>query len=190
MDTFQELLDGGLEYLSYLENINGQYVINEDAINNMIAAEKEQLSVESALSYLSQVREALGNDEADRLDHLANVSEQIGDSTWDMVYAQLEELKALGLSGDQYTQILNNIEAMRAVSDQVITDITGGAEELEEVRESQKSSFEDIIGLVEDLIEYETDQQIEAIEEQIDAYQEIIDLKKEALESFSRRERL
>ena len=183
MDTFQELLDGGLEYLSYLENINGQYVINEDAINNMIAAEKEQLSVESALSYLSQVREALGNDEADRLDHLANVSEQIGDSTWDMVYAQLEELKALGLSGDQYTQILNNIEAMRAVSDQVITDITGGAEELEEVRESQKSSFEDIIGLVEDLIEYETDQQIEAIEEQIDAYQEIIDLKKEALKA-------
>lgn len=183
MDTFQELLDGGLEYLSYLENINGQYVINEDAINNMIAAEKEQLSVESALSYLSQVREALGNDEADRLDHLANVSEQIGDSTWDMVYAQLEELKALGLSGDQYTQILNNIEAMHAISDQVITDIAGGGEELEEVHESQKSSFEDIIGLVEELIEYETDQQIEAIEEQIDAYQEIIDLKKEALKA-------
>ena len=183
MDTFQELLDGGLEYLSYLENVNGQYVINEDAINNVIAAEKEQLSVESALSYLGQVREALGNNESDKLDHLANVSEQIGDSTWDMVYAQLEELKALGLSGDQYTQILNNIEAMHAISDQVITDIAGGGEELEEVHESQKSSFEDIIGLVEELIEYETDQQIEAIEEQIDAYQEIIDLKKEALKA-------
>ena len=37
--------------------------------------------------------------------------------------------------------------------------------------------------MVQDLIEYETDQQIEAIEEQIDAYQEIIDLKKEALKA-------
>lgn len=183
MDTFQELLDGGLEYLSYLENVNGQYIINEDAINDVIAAEKEQLSIESALSYLGQIREALGNDEANRLDHLVNASEKIGDSTWDLVYAQLEELKALGLSGDQYTQILNNIEAMQAISDQVVTDIAGGEEELEEVRENQKSSLEDIIGLVQDLIEYETDQQIEAIEEQIDAYQEIIDLKKEALKA-------
>lgn len=183
MDTFQELLDGGLEYLSYLENVNGQYIINEDAINDVIAAEKEQLSIESALSYLGQIREALGNDEANRLDHLVDASEKIGDSTWDLVYAQLEELKALGLSGDQYTQILNNIEAMQAISDQVVTDIAGGEEELEEVRENQKSSLEDIIGLVQDLIEYETDQQIEAIEEQIDAYQEIIDLKKEALKA-------
>lgn len=183
MDTFQELLDGGLEYLSYLENVNGQYIINEDAINDVIAAEKEQLSIESALSYIGQIREALGNDEANRLDHLVDASEKIGDSTWDLVYAQLEELKALGLSGDQYTQILNNIEAMQAISDQVVTDIAGGEEELEEVRENQKSSLEDIIGLVQDLIEYETDQQIEAIEEQIDAYQEIIDLKKEALKT-------
>lgn len=183
MDTFQELLDGGLEYLSYLENVNGQYIINEDAINDVIAAEKEQLSIESALSYLGQIREALGNDEANRLDHLVDASEKIGDSTWDLVYAQLEELKALGLSGDQYTQILNNIEAMQAISDQVVTDIAGGEEELEEVRENQKSSLEDIIGLVQNLIEYETDQQIEAIEEQIDAYQEIIDLKKEALKA-------
>lgn len=183
MDTFQELLDGGLEYLSYLENVNGQYIINEDAINDVIAAEKEQLSIESALSYLGQIREALGNDEANRLDHLVDASEKIGDSTWDLVYAQLEELKALGLSGDQYTQILNNIEAMQAISDQVVTDIAGGEEELEEVRENQKSSLEDIIVLVQDLIEYETDQQIEAIEEQIDAYQEIIDLKKEALKA-------
>lgn len=183
MDTFQELLDGGLEYLSYLENVNGQYIINEDAINDVIAAEKEQLSIESALSYIGQIREALGNDEANRLDHLVDASEKIGDSTWDLVYAQLEELKALGLSGDQYTQILNNIEAMQAISDQVVTDIAGGEEELEEVRENQKSSLEDIIGLVQDLIEYETDQQIEAIEEQIDAYQEIIDLKKEALKA-------
>ena len=183
MDTFQELLDGGLEYLSYLENVNGQYIINENAINDVIAAEKEQLSIESALSYIGQIREALGNDEANRLDHLVDASEKIGDSTWDLVYAQLEELKALGLSGDQYTQILNNIEAMQAISDQVVTDIAGGEEELEEVRENQKSSLEDIIGLVQDLIEYETDQQIEAIEEQIDAYQEIIDLKKEALKA-------
>ena len=183
VDTFQELLDGGIEYLSYLEKIDGQYVINEDAINDVIAAEKEQLAVESALSYLAQVREALGNGEENRLDHLASLTENIGDSTWDLVYAQLEELKTLGLTGDQYTQILNNIEAMQAISDQVITDVAGGAEEIEEARENQKSSLEDIIGLVEDLIEYETDQQIEAIEEQIDAYREIIDLKKEALKA-------
>lgn len=187
VDTFQALLEHGIEYLGLLDNVNGQYTINRDAIDKMIAAEKEQLAVQSALSYMSKIQSALTNGDTNALNAFIDASQQVGDSTWDAVYAQAELLKTMGLTGDQYTKIINNINAAKALSDSVITDLM---RDLDEVDQETAESYDDqidaldrILEFTKDLIKYETEERIDAINEQIDAYKKIIDLKKESLKT-------
>lgn len=187
VDTFQALLEHGIEYLGLLDNVNGQYTINRDAIDKMIAAEKEQLAVQSALSYMSKIQSALTNGDTNALNAFIDASQRVGDSTWDAVYAQAELLKTMGLTGDQYTKIINNINAAKALSDSVITDLM---RDLDEVDQETVESYDDqidaldrILEFTKDLIKYETEERIDAINEQIDAYKKIIDLKKESLKT-------
>lgn len=187
VDTFQSLIDNGVQYMSLLEKVNGQYVINEDGINKLVAAEKKRLAVESALSYLMQVQQAINDKDTYLLENLANVSNRIGQSSWDAVYAQAALLKNLGLSDDQYAAVLENINALKAISENVTSDITADAEKasdkIKNGLEDQQDALDEILKLTQDLIEHETEERIDAIEEEIDAYRKIIDLKKEALET-------
>ena len=187
VDTFQALLEHGIEYLGLLDNVNGQYTINRDAIDKMIAAEKEQLTVQSALSYMSKIQSALTNGDTNALNAFIDASQQVGDSTWDAVYAQAELLKTMGLTGDQYTKIINNINAAKALSDSVITDLMRDLDEVDqetvESYDTQIDALDRILEFTKDLIKYETEERIDAINEQIDAYKKIIDLKKESLKT-------
>lgn len=179
IDTYQALLENGIQYLGLLDQINGQYVLNEEAINRLIAAKKEQLAVESALSYLNQLTTALTEGDTNLVNALVNATEQIGDATWNAVYAQLEALKALGLTNEQYLQVLENINNLRNMTNQVVSDIT--SDDVQDALDDQADSVKDILELTQDLIRHEVEEQIDAINDQIDAYRKIVDLKKEAL---------
>ncbi len=185
VDSFQALIANGVQYLSFLKNVNGQYVINEEAIQQMIAAEKEQLAIEQALSYVKQLQQALADGDGNLVANLVNLTEQLGNSTWDVVYAQAAMLKAAGLSDAQYQQVIANINALQALSNQVITQNTQLLDEAASAEDQRNQdrldSLDKILDLTQDLIKQEVEDQIDAIEDQIDAYKEIIDLKKESL---------
>lgn len=171
VDTFQDLLENGLQYLSLLENVDGQYVINEEGIKRMIAAEKEQMAIEQALSYLAQVREALTNNSSNALKNLANLTEVVSNNTWGIVDAQLQSLKALGLSGELYANVSENVERLKALSDAVIVDS----------EKKSSDSIDYILKKTEELVKYEVKQQQDALKDQLQAYKDILDAKKESL---------
>ena len=186
VDTFQALIENGVQYMSLLDNINGQYVINTEGIQRMIAAQKEQLAIESALSYLQKLKTALADGETNAVAALVNMTETLGTSTWDAVYAQAALLRGSGgLTEAQYAQVIANIDALRAIAAAVNTDITASAQDnantQAEKNEAQIDALEEILSLTEDLIKAEAEERIEALEDEIDAYQKIIDLKKESL---------
>ena len=186
VDTFQALIENGVQYMSLLDNINGQYVINTEGIQRMIAAQKEQLAIESALSYLQKLKTALADGETNAVAALVNMTEALGTSTWDAVYAQAALLRGSGgLTEAQYAQVIANIDALRAIAAAVNTDITASAQDnantQAEKNEAQIDALEEILSLTEDLIKAEAEERIEALEDEIDAYQKIIDLKKESL---------
>ncbi len=186
IDSFQALLENGVQYMSLLENQNGQYVINTEGIQKMIAAQKEQLAVESAISYLKQLQTALADGEANAVANLVNLTNQLSSSTWDAVYAQAALLRE-NLTEDQYARVIANIDALRDISLSVITDISKNLDSTDTSRKegakNQQDALEKILDLTEDLIKAEAEDRIDAIEDEIDAYQKIIDLKKESLRS-------
>ena len=186
VDTFQALIENGVQYMSLLDNINGQYVINTEGIQRMMAAQKEQLAIESALSYLQKLKTALADGETNAVAALVNMTEALSTSTWDAVYAQAALLRGSGgLTEAQYAQVIANIDALRAIAAAVNTDITASAQDnantQAEKNEAQIDALEEILSLTEDLIKADAEERIEALEDEIDAYQKIIDLKKESL---------
>ena len=187
VDTFQALLENGIQYLSLLDNIDGQYTINKESIQKIIAAEKEQLAVQQALAYMGDVQAALVNGDTNALNAYINASNQVGDSTWAAVYAQAELLKTMGLTEDQYQAVLKNIDAAKALSENVITDLTADLtesnDEITESYDDQAASLDKILDYTKDLIKHEVNQRVDAINKQIDAYKEIIDLKKQSLQT-------
>ena len=179
VDMFQQLLDHGVQYLNYLDVVNGQYVINEEAIQDLIAAEKEQLAIEQALAYIAQIRQALTDDDPQKVANLVNLTNEISGNTWDLVYASAALLKTMGLSDEQYADVLHNIDMMFDLSQKVNTSLKDATEEYEK----QGDALDRILELTQDMIKYETEERIEAIENEIDAYNELIELKKEALQT-------
>lgn len=174
VDTFQELLNNGVQYLSLLDNLDGEYTINEERVRELINAETSQLAVEKALSYLAQVRQALVDNNTNKLKQLAGAYEEIGKSTWAAVDAALAELKVLGLSGEEYVQITKNVEALKDIS-------TTLADETAIATKRESASIDYILNKTKELIKYETNQQIEALKAQNDEYKKMVDEKKKLL---------
>lgn len=179
-DTFQKLLENGVQYMSLIEKVGDQYIINKDAVADLIEAEREQLAVETALSYLAKMQQALTDGNVDALNNLTNLNNQIGTSTWAAVYAQAEMLKNLGLSNDQYEIIVNNLRTMQDISQNVADDLS---DQTSDLYKDQKNAIDYILKKTQELIKYETEERIDAIEDEIDAYKEIISLKKESLKA-------
>ena len=174
IDTFQQLLDQGAEYLTFLEKQDGHYVIQEDKLQDLIAAEKEQLAVEQALAYLGRIKQALADGDLNLLASLVDKTQEIGQGTWSIVDAQLAALQTAGVSAQQYESIRHTIEMIKELAGQVTAETADGGEKLTEV-------IDDLIDRTMDLIKYEVDKRIEGIKEEIEQYKKIVDLKKESL---------
>lgn len=180
VDSLQAIINAGVEYVALLKDENGQLVLNEDAVSSVLEAKTEQLAVESALGYIEQVRTALTQKNTNELARLLDVTQTSVNSTWDLVYAQAA---LLNLNGNQYNQLITNINkfrsiattAVKSVRKQISTSVSGASTDY-------KSALDDVLKYVMDLIKYEHEQMVDALNDQKDAYQEIIDKKKEMLQ--------
>lgn len=179
VDSLQDILSYGVEYLAFLQDENGQLVINEANIQKVIAARTQQMAIESALNYIQQLRTALTNNDTVALLNLTNATNIATASTWDLVYAQLQ---LLGLSDEQYNNALQRINAMRSLTDMAVTSIGRVDTSAKEALEETSTALEDLLKYVEEMIKQEVENQISALEDQIDKYREIVDLQKESLD--------
>ena len=177
IDSLQAIISAGVEYVSLLKDENGQLVLNEDAVSAVLEAKTQQLAVESALSYVEQVRNALMQNNVTELNRLLDVTSVTASSTWDLVYAQAA---LLNLNGNQYNQLINNINKFRSIATTTVKTIRKQVRNsVQNETKDYKSALDDVLKLVEDLIKYEHEQMVDALEDQRDAYQALIDKKKE-----------
>lgn len=181
IDTLQTICnDLGPKYMAYLRDENGQLVINEENIRSVIAARTEQLAVETALSYVEQLRTALAENDIATLNNLLYATEAATGATWGLVYANLG---LLNLNDDQYQAALSNINAIRALADSAISGIGQTTNQVSDSLQEMKDGLDDILKYVMDMLKQRIQDQIDALEDMKDAYSDIIDLRKEALEA-------
>ena len=180
VDTFQSLLDNGVQYLALLDKENGQYVLNNERLQEYLRMRKEQMAVETALKYIAEVREAAENGETNKLDGLIDATQGLSSATWNLVYAQAALLKDK-LSNAQFNQLIANIDAIHDLAQSVETDMTKAESDVTDEYQNQIDALDQILQYTEDLIRAEADERIDAIKDEIDAYKEIIKLKKESL---------
>lgn len=195
IDSLQSIIDLGVEYMAFLQDENGELVINKENIQNIIAARTEQLAVESALNYVEQLRLALEAGNTSELERLLYATNNATNATWGLVYANLA---LLNLEDSQYTSALNNINNLRSLADNAIANIgvsmSGTAQSRSDVLkdeldarkkalQAQQEALDEILDYTMELIKWEAEQQIEALEEQISDYEKIVELKKEMLEA-------
>lgn len=178
VDTFQEIIGLGAQYMQYLTDENGLLVINEDSINKVIAAKTEELALDTAMSYVERLRLAMQDDSVESLNELLYATQDTANATWDLVYANL---KMLGLNDQQYAAALHNINGIRAMARAAINGVGHVAgEALEELKNMEKGTG-DILKYVMDMLKQRIQDEIDALEDLKDQFGDLIDLKKESL---------
>lgn len=186
VSTFQSIAKLGVENLSYLQDENGMLVINEENIQKVIAARTQQMAIETALSYVQQLRQAQENGEIATLANLTLATQVTTQSTWDLVYAQL---RLLGLQDEYFNGAIQNINNLRSLSDMVAPNFSQLQTQIKETNdvakkalEDQEDALNDLLKYVEEMIKQEVKNQVKALEDQVDAMKELVDLQKKSLD--------
>lgn len=186
VSTFQSIAKLGVENLSYLQDENGMLVINEENIQKVIAARTKQMAIETALSYVQQLRQTQENGEITTLANLTLATQVTTQSTWDLVYAQL---RLLGLQDEYFDGALQNINNLRSLSDMVAPNFSQLQTQIKETNdvakkalEDQEDALNDLLKYVEEMIKQEVENQVKALEDQVDSYKEIVSLQKKSLD--------
>ncbi len=191
VDTYQAILELGPQYMQMLENENGLWEINEERINDVVAARTRQLAVENAMAYVERIKLAAQEGSIEDLNNLVFATTDAANSTWGLVYADLELMRVMGdLNDSQYQAALHNIQAMQDLAENAISGIgkvTGAAKDglqntLDELEKMQDGAG-DLVDYVMDMLKHRTEQQVDLLEDMKDKYGEIIDLKKESLDA-------
>lgn len=205
VDTYQELLKLGPQYMQMLKDENGLWEINEERINDVVAARTRQLAVENAMSYVERLKLAAQEGSIEDLNYLCFATTNATNATWGLVYAELQLMHTMGeLNDSQYQAALHNIQAMQDLAENAVANIGKAtdavAKNLEETRkqlEATKDGLEDLLDELKDmedgandLIKYVMDMLKHRIKEQIDLlkemksnYSDIIQLKKDSLDA-------
>lgn len=185
VDSLREILELSPKYLDFLLDENGELVVNKQAIQNVIAARTEELAVENALAYVKKILLAVEQDDIKMLSELTEAVASASSSTWDLVYATLGYAKAIGATKGMDASYFDNaadyISKMQSLTKTATNSIEAYYETLEDGYVSQKDGLEQILQLTQDMIKWENEQQIKALEDEKDAYSDIIDNKKEML---------
>lgn len=180
VDVLQEIVSMGVEYLAFLQDENGQLVINEENIQKIIAARTEQMAIETALSYVESLRAAQTAGNIEELNRLLYATQATSNATWGLVYANLG---LLGLSSDQYNAALKNINSLRALANSAVQSIGKVAEKTSDTLKEMQDGVDGILKYVEDMIRHEVESQVDALEDLKDSYSELVELKKESLDA-------
>lgn len=205
IDTWNALRKVGTQYMQMLVDENGVYQINEERINAVIAARTRQLAVENAMSYVERLKLATQEGSIEDLNNLVFATTDATNSTWGLVYAELELMHTMGdLNDSQYQAALHNIQVMQDLAENAIQNIGKAtdsvAKNLEETRkqleatkkglqdtldelEDMQDGAGDLVDYVMDMLKHRIQQQINLLGEMKDKYSEIIDLKKKSLDA-------
>lgn len=178
VDTFQEIMSFGAEYLQYLTDENGMLVINRQAINDVIKARTEQLAIENAMSYVERIRMALQSGAVESLDQLIDAQSKYNGTLWDTVYATLEVAKAEGLTDEQYSAAKHNVDVIFSL-------LAGVHEQLNEYTDGlndAKDVTDKILKWTMDMLKKRVQDEIDSLEDLKDKYGELIQARKDALD--------
>ena len=186
VDSLQSILDLGPKYLAMLQDENGQLVINEKSLQEVIAARTNEMAAETAYAYAKQILLATEQNEIQTLENLIVVSQSAGNATWDMAYATLALAKAMGeakgIDTSYYETAYENMRKMQAVTKTSVDTVSAYYKTLDESYISQKDALDQILQLTQDMIKWELEEQKKALEDQKDDYADIIDQKKEMIQ--------
>ena len=185
-DSLQSLLDLGPKYLSFLEDENGQLVLNEEALQNVIAAKTEEMAVEAAMAFAKRVLIAAENDDIKALEELTQVNISATNSTWDMAYATLGLAKAIGTakghSSAYYDDAIREVRNIQALAKTTVSSIQEYYKTLNEGYVSQADGLQTILEMTQEMIQWENDQKIETLEKEKELFGDIVDAQRESLE--------
>lgn len=182
LDTLKSILDFGPEYLQFLRDEAGALRYDEEALQRVIAAKTEEMAVDTALSYLQQIRTALVENDAKALLHLTDIINTATDSVWALVDAQLAELQAGGLTDAQYENVVQNIATLRNITRAATDAIAQYGKSLHSSYLSQEEAVDQVFELTKKYVQWELEQQAEALEKQKEQYDDLIDRRKELLD--------
>lgn len=178
VETFQSILSLGTEYLSYLYDESGAIKFNEENLERLIEAKIDNLAITQAMALVDMVNEY--KDDAEALQELADASYEANDATWGLVYSKLA---LAGLDPDLYSVFAHQIEMIKDLAEAAKDGVGESTEALSEYYDKTSSALDYILNKTQELIKYEAEQQVKALEDQIEAYKKIIDLKKESLQA-------
>lgn len=179
IDTFQEIIDLGPQYVQYLMDENGLLTINEEKIKDVISARIDQLAVENALIYVERLRYAMQEGSVEKLDELLYATTETTDATWGLVYATLS---LLGLEEDQYNAAKHNIDAIYNLAEATKSGVGSSVDTYMNDLEKMEEGMGSILEYVMDMIKQRTEKQIEELEKQVDEQEKLIEQKKEMLD--------
>jgi len=186
VDSLQSILELGPKYLDYLTDENGMLVMDKKAVEDLIKARTEEMVVTSALSYAKQIQAAVDADNINLLKELTGQTIEATDTTWGMVYSVLQLAKVSGLAKGWSHEIFDDaheqIKKMEALSKTAANSVGQYYANLSSGQKSQKDNIQTIFELTQEMVEWEKDQKIKAIEDELDKYREIIEAKKEMLD--------
>lgn len=186
VDSFQSILDLGPKYLTFLQDENGQLVLNEEALQKVIAAKTEDLAVETAMAHAKQVLVATENGDIAALEKLTQITISQTGATWDLVYATLNLARAQGeikgYSSEYYDNAKKSIDNIRKLSRVTVNSVSAYYKTLDSDYISQKDALQTILSMTQDMIKWENEQYIKTLEDEKDAYKDIVDAKKESLQ--------
>ncbi len=187
IDTYQEILKLGPQYMQMLKDENGVLQINRERINEVLAARIKQMAAENAMAYVERLKLAVQKGSVENLNELLYATKESTNATFGLAYAELELMHSLGeLNDKQYEAALHNIQAIESLSNTAIESVGRVAgefgEKTKEELNNMKSGLDDILKYVMDMLKHKIQQQVEALEDMKDAYGDIIDLRKEALD--------
>lgn len=159
IDTLQKLNDLGVQYMQMLVDENDVYQISEERVNAVIAAKTRQLAVENAMSYVERLKLAAQEGSIEDLNNLVFATTDATNSTWGLVYAELELMHIIGeLNDSQYQAALHNIQVMQDLAENAVANIgkatNAVAKNLEETRkqlENTKKGLQDLLDELEDM---------------------------------------
>lgn len=186
IDTFQKIISLGTQYLAFLVDENGQLTVNEATIRKVTEARTNQLAVEEALNYISQLRTALEQNDTATLQSLVYATDAVTNSTWDLVYAELAELN---LDEQMYQAALKRINALRSLSQTAISSISKTmdssvssiSDQTNKYQRKQSEDYSKLLQIVMNMIKQQVEAQIDAIKKQVTSYKALVDQQKESL---------
>jgi len=185
-DSLQSILELGPKYLDYLYDENGQLVVNKQALENIIAAQTERMAVEQAYAYAKQILAAAEKGDIQALTNLTQVTANSSDATWDMAYATIALAKAIGtangMDASYFDDAYSSLVKMQDMTQIAVNSMSRYYDTLEDGYISEKEGLDKILELTQEMIKWENEQKIEALENEKKAYQDIINKKKEMLQ--------